>query len=370
MKYSFTGLSESQTYTVYPIVNWLGFDILAKPAAELKMEFPVSITDFRQTSSTYNEGGYANNGKTYSYKFDCAVTVELKDNEGVSDWGYAYLDPDGNETLISLKEFGFSYTDNRYVYYRNEAKSTCTLYGYVKYEGTDNPVYDEPHEFPLEYNTLTCPDNNHPHMVDLGLPSGTKWACCNVGASKPEDYGGYYAWGETSEKNRYVPSNYSFSKVGGNNPLWYTIDGVDHRICEENGVCYSFIDIGESISGTKYDAAYVNWGTAWQMPTWNAIWEMVCSCSSEWIELNGVYGRLYTGQNGNQIFMPFGGYKDDVPNPFINYTSLFNSEGCYWSGTLDDDIFYAKSISMDSRLHRNSGAQLRYRGQAIRPVAR
>ena len=49
-----------------------------------------------------------------------------------------------------------------------------------------------------------CPDNNHPHMIDLGLPSGTKWACCNVGASKPEDQGGYFAWGETEEKSEYI----------------------------------------------------------------------------------------------------------------------------------------------------------------------
>ena len=48
---------------------------------------------------------------------------------------------------------------------------------------------------------LICPDNNHPHMIDLGLPSGTKWACCNVGASSPEKAGGYYAWGETEEKD-------------------------------------------------------------------------------------------------------------------------------------------------------------------------
>ena len=50
----------------------------------------------------------------------------------------------------------------------------------------------------------SCPDNHHPHMIDLGLPSGTKWACCNVGASRPEEYGGYYAWGETEEKDYYT----------------------------------------------------------------------------------------------------------------------------------------------------------------------
>ena len=245
LEYSFTGLNEPQTYTVYPIVNWLGFDILAKPTAELKMEFPVSITEFSQIGSTYKKGGFTNNGKTYSYKYDCAVTVEMSDNKGISDWGYAYLDPDGKETLISLKEFGFSYTDNRYAYYRNEAKSTCTLYGYVKYEGADNPVYDEPHVFPLEYNnTLTCPDDNHPHWIDLGLPSGTLWRCCNEGASIPTDYGGYYEYWEISS----ATSRYQMQ-------------------------------------------------------------EMLDNCAFKWTTLNGTNGGLFTSNNGNAIFLPAAGYK-------------------------------------------------------------
>ncbi len=59
-------------------------------------------------------------------------------------------------------------------------------------------------------NAQSCPDNNHPHMIDLGLPSGTKWACCNVGATTPEAYGGYYAWGETEEKDYFDQENYEF----------------------------------------------------------------------------------------------------------------------------------------------------------------
>ena len=63
-----------------------------------------------------------------------------------------------------------------------------------------------------------CPDNNHPHLIDLGLPSSTKWSCCNVGASKPEAYGGYYAWGETQEKSLYDYTTYknTIDKNGDN----------------------------------------------------------------------------------------------------------------------------------------------------------
>ena len=63
----------------------------------------------------------------------------------------------------------------------------------------------------IDNTLLSCPDNNHPHMIDLGLPSGTKWACCNVGAHSPEEYGGYYAWGEISEKPVYNEVTYLYA---------------------------------------------------------------------------------------------------------------------------------------------------------------
>ncbi len=369
---TFDNIISDKKYSCSPMVKFFNIELRATPSVDINTGFPVKISEFKQTDSKYEKDAFTNDSKKYSYKYDCAVTVELTDSKNVEDWGYVYEDPEGQVALISLKEFGNSYTDNRYVYYRNEATSICTLYVYVKYLGDDDYYYGEPQDYALVYEEESfCPDDNHPHIIDLGLPSGTKWACCNVGALKPEDYGGYYAWGETSEKSIYVPSNYSFSEVGGNNPLWYTHNGEDHYICEENGVCYSLLDIGECISGTKYDAAYVNWGTAWQMPTWDAIWEMVCSCSSEWTELNGVLGRLYTGMNGNKIFMPNGGYKDDIPNPFDN-NNKFNTEGYYWSGTLYEYLrfFYAKELVIGASYGDNSGANLRYRGQAIRPVAR
>lgn len=83
-----------------------------------------------------------------------------------------------------------------------------------------------------------CPDNNHPHAIDLGLPSGTKWSCCNVDAIKPEDYGGYYAWGEIEEQKAY--------------------DWTTYIHC--NGSWESCKEIGSPISGTKYDVAHMKWG--------------------------------------------------------------------------------------------------------------
>lgn len=94
----------------------------------------------------------------------------------------------------------------------------------------------------------TSTDKAPCEAVDLGLPSGTKWASCNVGATKPEEPGGYYAWGETEEKDYYAPSTYIHCD-GAYNPLFY--------------------DLGSDISGTEYDVAHVKWGGKWCMPTWD-----------------------------------------------------------------------------------------------------
>ena len=100
---------------------------------------------------------------------------------------------------------------------------------------------------------LSCPDGNHPHAINLGLPSGTLWACCNVGASMPEEYGGSYAWGETEEKSAYDWSTY----------IHYDISN------------YTCNDIGSDISGTDYDVAHVKWGGSWHMPSLEQIKELL-----------------------------------------------------------------------------------------------
>ena len=157
---------------------------------------------------------------------------------------------------------------------------------------------------------LTCPDDHHPHAIDLGLPSGTKWCCCNVGASTPEGYGGYYAWGETSEKNYYSLDNYAYYN---------------------SSKCYMNY-IGDDISGTGYDAATVNMGTPWRMPSVEQMEELIHNCSRQ----RCVNGILVTGWNGGQIFLPFAGFRslDEL---------VASSRGNYWSssfGPEDDDPGY------------------------------
>ena len=131
-----------------------------------------------------------------------------------------------------------------------------------------------------------CPDNNHPHMINLGLPSGTLWACCNVGASTPEGYGGYYAWGETEEKESYTWENYIHA------------DG-------EYGTSH---DIGTDIAGTEYDVAHVKWKGSWQMPSQAQVKELVENCTREWDTQGAINGYTFTGPNGNTIFVPVAGF--------------------------------------------------------------
>lgn len=182
----------------------------------------------------------------------------------------------------------------------------------------------------------SCPDSHHPHLIDLGLPSGTKWACCNVGAEKPEDYGGYFAWGETAEKSSYTSDNY--------------LDG--------KGTSY---DIGKDIAGTQYDAATANWGSPWVMPSREQMNELNNSCTSEWTTVNGVKGRRFTGSNGASIFLPAAG------NRWEDELRYAGSYGDYWSSTLDESntsnawdlYFYGGNVFANYSSRRGIGPSVR-----------
>lgn len=159
---------------------------------------------------------------------------------------------------------------NTTYYYRAYFKNN--LDGRIEYA-------DEINSFKTPY--ILCPDDNHPHVIDLGLPSGTKWACCNVGALCPEDYGDHYAWGETEEKSEYTFESYEY---------------FDTNI--------GYITIGPEISKTQYDAAFVKWGDSWHMPTPSEFEELLDNCIWSDITYKGITGRIFTGHNGYSIFLP------------------------------------------------------------------
>ena len=179
--------------------------------------------------------------------------------------------------------------------------------------------------------------NGH-EWVDLGL--SVKWATCNVGASSPTGYGNYYAWGETSTKSEYSEKTYAY--------------------CNKKKGEYVYMNIGPNISGTQYDAARVNWGGTWRMPTWDEIKELKEKCSWVWTTVNGVNGYKVTGPNGNSIFLPAAGTRFD--------TSLDNagSSAFYCSATPGSGCAMVYYLWFGSV---NGSEIFRFVGQSVRPVS-
>ena len=179
------------------------------------------------------------------------MTVTLKDSRDVEDWGWVYCDPDGKEAYISLKSYSSPYADSRYVYLRNEAKSTATVYPYVKLKGQER-TNGEKHDYPLEHKGETsCPDSNHPHWIDLGI--GTQWRCCNAGASSPEEYGGYYTFDQAQAYN--PPSLDQIEALLNNcSSVWTTQNGVNGRkFTGPNGGTIFLPAAGNVWDGELYD---------------------------------------------------------------------------------------------------------------------
>ena len=153
--------------------------------------------------------------------------------------------------------------------------------------------------------------NGH-EWVDLGLPSGLKWATCNVGAKTPEQYGNYYAWGETKPKDEYTQAN---SETYGltNSEL------QSHGYIDEDGHLTPL-----------HDAATANWGEGWRMPTRIELEELDSRCTWEWTYQNGVKGYKVTGPNGNSIFLPAAGYWSGTS--YYSATCV-DTYSYYWSST-------------------------------------
>ena len=183
--------------------------------------------------------------------------------------------------------------------------------------------------------------------VDLGLPSGTKWATCNVGATTPEEYGDYFAWGETTTKSNYSDSNC---------PTY----GLSISQLRSQG----YID-GDGNLSPSYDAATANWGGSWRMPTYDELNELRTNCTWTWITQNGVKGHSVQGPSGASIFIPAAGCR--------GWSSLYDagSYGYYWGSTpiqrYFDDCHYACRLNFFSDDHYMS-ADYRYYGLSVRPV--
>ena len=230
------------------------------------------------------------------------------------------------------------------------ATPTSDGYAFVKWsdENTDNPralTVAEDLELTAIFDYA---------VVDLGLPSGLKWAACNVGATTPEEYGNYYAWGETEPKTTYTWATYKWCNGSNTTLTKYNTDSD-----------YGTVD-DKTVLDPEDDAARTNWGGAWRMPT-DAEWtELRENCEWTWTDDyngTGVNGRIVTSNiNGNSIFLPAAGCR--------GYDGLVYAGryGYYWSSSLDTGYpGDAWVVFFDSgSVYRFSNG--RYFGLSVRPV--
>ena len=248
-----------------------------------------------------------------------------------------------------------------------------TQYVYYAYAQANEQTY-KGEEYSFTTKSL-CPDDHHPHMIDLGLPSGTKWACCNVGATKPEEYGNYYAWGETTPKSYYDWTNYKYGTGEDGRPEYP--DNTDFtKYCNNseyglNGFCDGKITLESSD-----DAATVNWGDRWRMPLMKEQQELVEKCEWSKVSLSGINGRLATGSNGNAIFLPAAGFKY---NYYPNDTGEPGFYGNYWSASIDTTVPANSCQAADMNFEDTQyGYMIEWRyyrgsrcaGESVRPVAK
>ena len=214
--------------------------------------------------------------------------------------------------------------------------SKC-LYGSDISFTTESEVAPEPHDY-----------------VDLGLPSGTLWATCNIGATAAEDYGDYFAWAEVQPVLVYNWSYYKYCN-GDYNQLT--------RYCTQAIFGYNgFVDNNISLVHSD-DAATVNWGDSWSIPTDSQWEELYQETTNFWTTQNGVNGRLFTASNGNSLFLPAGGA----------HTNAFNNigeKGYYWSKKLSK-LFPFKAICFTFKSDEYElSSDFRFYNFSVRPVTK
>ena len=206
---------------------------------------------------------------------------------------------------------------------------------------------------------VTVPEDNSGTIdgrdyVDLGLPSGTLWATCNVGANSPEVYGDYFAWGETEPKSDYSWSTYKYCRG-----VKYTMT----KYCTSSG--YGTVDNRTELEPSD-DAATVNWGSGWQMPSLGQLEELLNSsyATTTWTTMNGVKGwKITSKSNGNSIFLPAAGCRS---GPNLNNAGGY---GYYWSRALGASYSSdGYNLYFDSSHISTSDYNYRYYGQGVRPV--
>ncbi|MBR3871788.1 MAG: InlB B-repeat-containing protein [Paludibacteraceae bacterium] len=234
--------------------------------------------------------------------------------------------------FVQIPECTFTNDGFTFIGWNTKADGTGVFYKV----GTIFSISKDINLYAMWYNEKTSGTKNTKEYIDLGLPSGTLWATCNVGANSPEEYGDYYSWGETQTKSTFTASNYSYKS----NPLTLPLSN---------------------------DVANIKWGTDWRYPTEEEHQELRNSnyCTWIWAEMNGITGYCIKSKiNGNNIFLPAGGRK-------LNSETRYLGELCsYWTSNLD--VEYSEQVYIISYDSPYAGTiwDFEYRddGRPVRPV--
>ncbi len=216
---------------------------------------------------------------------------------------------------------------------------TDTIY-YLRAYATNSQgtAYGEQKTFiTKESKDVTIGSINGHDYVDLGLPSGIKWATCNIGANEPYMHGNYYAWGEINTKSTYSSDN-----------------SVTHDM-----------NLGDISGNLTYDAARANWGSTWRLPTKVEMLELLNYCTWDSIVLNDSPGFRVIGLNGNSIFLPTAGYYTESKHRDMSYLGRYcTSTSVPDSKTKSYFLHFKRNVSTIEIVNRS-----RYFGNSIRPVS-
>lgn len=190
----------------------------------------------------------------------------------------------------------------------------------------------------------------HPY-VDLELPSGTLWATYNVGATKPEEYGDYFAWGETEPKEVYDWSTYKYATTLGGD-----LDSITkYNMRGKHGKIDSL-----SVLLPEDDAATVNWGNEWRLPTYEEQMELIQNCEFCWTEINGVYGAKFSAKNGKYVFFPAaGGSYSDVKYDEGEWGEYRSSYLCIGIETDTHCLYFSEYVASRGNFDRYYGFSIR-----------
>lgn len=272
--------------------------------------------------------------------FKVAVSPNDNSHSPLTNFDFSIVDGQGTPVLEASPQItevdGESFFEFAFVF---DEVSSYTVAAVV----TDSAGMSETADLVVE-----CLINGY---VDLGLPSGTLWAVCNVGANTPEDYGTYFAWGETATKIAYHWSSYLYSE-----------DDKLTRYCPDSIFGYDGFSDHLTVLLPEDDAATANWGSGWSTPTgeqWNELYQ---NTDHSWVVQNGVNGRLFTASNGNSLFLPASGYRNGFMSQEVGRSGAYLSSLLY----VDDPTTAWSFLFFTSTCYMNG--KDRAVGQSVRPV--